>query len=323
MKRRLRPLPAVAAILILAVAPAASAANFPATIPLDGALFQRPEGITTGAGNRIYVGSLANGAIWAGNARTGNGAVINAGEAGRAAAGMDYEDRSGRLWVAGAGTRTVHAFDGRTGALLRSYTLPAATPVGFLNDVVVTRSAVYVTDSNVKQLIVIPLPANGALPEANAITTMALTGAIVYTTGFNANGIVAARGWLIVVQTNEGKLFRVNPSTGETVEITRNTTGFSDAAATIRTGDGLELRGSTLYVVRNNVDSSSSEAVLVHRLGAGLTSARLLGILTSPSLDVSTTATLAAGRLWVVNARFTTPVTPDTDWSITRLPARP
>ena len=318
MKRRLRLLPALAAILILAVAPAASAANFPATIGLPDGF--NPEGITTGAGNRIYVGSLANGAIWAGDARTGKGNVINPGATGRMAVGLDYENRTGRLWVAGGGTRTVHAFDARTGDLLRSYTLPTTTDVGFLNDVVVTRTAVYVTDSNFQQLIVIPLAPNGALPPANAITTKALTGELSYSGGFNANGIVAARGWLILNQSNEGLLFRVDPSTGVTVEIARNTTGFSDTAATIKTGDGLELRGSTLYVVRNNVDGSTSEAVLVHRLGAGLTTARLLGIVTSPDLDVSTTATLAAGRLWVVNARFgaSTP-----EYWITRLPARP
>jgi hypothetical protein len=43
---------------------------------------------------------------------------------------------------------------------------------------------------------------------------------------------------------------------------------------------------------------------------------------TSSGLDVPTTATLAAGRLWAVNARFGTPVTPDTEFWI-RLPARP
>ena len=35
---------------------------------------------------------------------------------------------------------------------------------GFLNDVVVTSHAVYVTDSNIQQLIVIPLGRHGACP---------------------------------------------------------------------------------------------------------------------------------------------------------------
>jgi hypothetical protein len=38
---------------------------------------------------------------------------------------------------------------------------------------------------------------------------------------------------------------------------------------------------------------------------------------------VPTTAAFQAGRLWAVNAQFGTPPTPDTQYWITRLPARP
>lgn len=308
MKRRLVLLTALAATLMVGLAPVTSAANFPARIDLpDG--FQ-PEGITTGAGNRIYVGSLADGAIWAGDARTGKGSVLAAGALGRMAVGLDYEDRSGRLWVAGGGTGMVHALDARTGTLLRSYTLPGAS--GFLNDVVVTGDAVYVTDSNIQQLVVIPLPADGSLPAAGAATLLPLTGDLSFSAGFNANGIVAGRGWLILVQSNEGKLFRVDPSSGTTLEI--GLLGGADVSF----GDGLELRGSTLWVVRNFVGR-----VAVLQLGPRFEKALLLGEVTSSGLDVPTTATLAAGRLWAVNSRFTTPPTPTTDYWITRLPTRP
>jgi hypothetical protein len=80
--------------------------------------------------------------------------------------------------------------------------------------------------------------------------------------------------------------------------------------------DGLELRGNTLYVVGGGV-------VTVVRLGARLASGVVLGEITDPGLDVLTTATVAAGRLSVVNARFTTPPTPATDYRITQLPLRP
>jgi hypothetical protein len=68
--------------------------------------------------------------------------------------------------------------------------------------------------------------------------------------------------------------------------------------------------------VRNQV-----EIVAVYRLGLGLRSARFVRNLTSASLDIPTTAALQADKLWVVNARFGTPVTPETDYWITRLPA--
>jgi hypothetical protein len=41
------------------------------------------------------------------------------------------------------------------------------------------------------------------------------------------------------------------------------------------------------------------------------------------TVDVPTTATITLGGLYVVNARFNTPPTPDTAYWITRLPARP
>ena len=63
--------------------------------------------------------------------------------------------------------------------------------------------------------------------------------------------------------------------------------------------------------------------VTVVRLGARLASGVVLGEITDPGLDVPTTATVAAGRLWVVNARFGTGPTPTTPYWITQLPLRP
>jgi hypothetical protein len=82
--------------------------------------------------------------------------------------------------------------------------------------------------------------------------------------------------------------------------------------------DGLELRGHLLYVVRNN-----DNVVAVVRLGSQLATGTVLGNITDPGLDVPTTATVAAGRLWAVNARFGTGPTPDTEYWITQLPLRP
>lgn len=317
-RRRLGLLPLLASLALAGSAASASGANFPAQIDLPDGF--SPEGITTGAGNRLYVGSLG-GALWAGNARTGTGSVIapapGPSDPPRVVVGVDYDESTGFVWAAGGPLGQVHVFDGRTGDLLHTYQVTG--DVGFLNDVVVTNDAVYVTDSNFQQLIVIDLPADGSVPSDSALSKLPLVGELSFSTGFNANGIVAARGWLILVQTNEGLLFRVDPSTGDTVEIERKLGGFSATSGTILTADGLELRGSTLYVVRNNADGSTEEAVLVHQLGAQLTSARLLRIRTSAALDVSTTATLAAGRLWVVNARFGSP---GPDYWLTRLPAQ-
>jgi hypothetical protein len=56
------------------------------------------------------------------------------------------------------------------------------------------------------------------------------------------------------------------------------------------------------------------------RLDSQLASGAVLGDITDPGLDVPTTATVAAGRLWAVNAWFEiVPPTPDTKYWITQL----
>jgi sugar lactone lactonase YvrE len=315
MKRRLWALTALTLALLVAAGAAPVAAHdgdrhpasFPGRIDLpDG---WAPEGITAGRGTTVFVGSLVDGAIWKGNVRTGRGRVLVPGVAGNVAVGVEYEARANRLWVAGGPTGAVRVYDATSGKLLQTYTF---SPVGFLNDLVVTRGAVFVTDSNIQQLDVIPLGRRGWLPGPTATRTLPLTGDISFVAGqFNANGIVASGGWLIVVNSFTGQLFRVNPRTGRAKEIDLG-------GASVSFGDGLELHGRTLYVVRNQLNE-----VDVFRLGRRLAAARLRGTITSADLDVPTTIAFQAGRLWTVNARFNTPVTPTTPYWITRLPAHP
>jgi hypothetical protein len=284
-------------------APAHSGGMFPTRIDLPDGF--APEGITTGHATTVYVGSLANGAIWQGDARTGEGSILVPGVEGRVAVGVEYDAARQVLWVAGGATGTIRAYDTRTGDLLATYTFDA----GFLNDLVLTRDAVYATDSMMQQLAVVPLSGQ-ELPDPEAATTLPLTGDLEYVEGFNANGIVATRGFLLVVQSNTGLLFRVDPSTGETVQVDLG--GYP-----LTNGDGLELRGSRLFVVRN-MDNLIAEI----RLGRHLTTGTFVRELTSPDFDVPTTATFAAGRLWVVNARFGTAPTPNTEYWITQVASR-
>jgi hypothetical protein len=62
--------------------------------------------------------------------------------------------------------------------------------------------------------------------------------------------------------------------------------------------------------------------VTVIALAARLTGGVVLGDLTDASLDIPSTATVAAGRLWAVNLRFTTRPQPSTRYWITQLPLR-
>ena len=80
------------------------------------------------------------------------------------------------------------------------------------------------------------------------------------------NGIDATPNgrWLVIVQSNTGKLFRVDPSTGATVEIAL---GGQD----VPNGDGILLDGKTLYVVQNTLNK-----IAVIRLNPALTTGRVL-----------------------------------------------
>jgi hypothetical protein len=295
---------------VLASWPATAAPpdNFPDQIDLPPGFF--PEGIESGRGTSVFVGSLVDGAIWRGDVRTGSGGVFADGEPGRASVGIAYEAAQNRLWVAGGGpgfgtgNGDVRVYDASSGTLLGTFIPPGE--VGALNDVAITHDAVYVTDSFNAQLVVIPLPADGSLPSEDSATLLPVSG-VAEAGGPNLNGIVTRSGVLLVGETSTGNLYRVDPDTG----IAEAVVGVD-----LPSPDGLELRGNTLYVVGGGV-------VTVVRLGARLASGVVLGEITDPGLDVPTTANVAAGRLWVVNARFGTGPTPTTPYWITQLPLRP
>jgi len=301
VSRRLAAIPAAALALALTAVPAL-AAPFPGRIDLpDG---WQPEGITAGRGTTVYVGSLATGAIAKVDVRTG--AVdpdFASAAAGRVSVGMDYQDGADRLWVAGGPTSQVRVYDASSGDLLQTYSFTS----GFLNDVVVTRRAVYVTDSNVQQLIVIPLGNGKAVPAPSSAFTLPITGDFLYGAGFNANGIVEFGGYLIVPNSTTGQLFAIDPSTGESAEIL--------PAGSVTAADGLELRGSTLYIIRNALG-------IVDVYGIRGSDLRLLRTIQGVGTDVPTTGAIVAGRLWVVNARFLANPQPTDEYWITQLPLR-
>jgi sugar lactone lactonase YvrE len=276
------------AVVMLAVASGATAAapSYPATIPLKRAF--QPEGISIRA-NTFYVGSIPTGSIFRGDLRTGVGDVYIE-RTGRAAIGLEVDNR-GRLFVAGGPTGKAFVYNARTKADIASYDLAP----GFINDVVVTRTGAYFTNSSRAEIYRIPIGNGGRL--GTTVQTIPLTGAYQHTAGFNANGIEAtANGrWLVIVQTSTGKLFRVNPSTGATTEIALG-------GEIMQNGDGLLLDGKTLYVVQNQLNRIS-----VIRVNAALTSGRLVTRITDARFAIPTTIDDLGRRLYAVNARFGSP----------------
>ncbi|MFL4903135.1 SMP-30/gluconolactonase/LRE family protein [Streptomyces sp. MMS24-I2-30] len=306
-RRRLLTVAAATAAAAALAAPA-DAAPWPTTIPLPNGW--QPEGIAIGAGPYAYLGSLADGSVYRADLRTGAGRIIATGP-GTPAVGLELDGR-GRLFIAGrqAGARVV---DVRSGATLASYPLAATTP-SFANDVVLTERAAWFTDSYQPVLYALPLGPNGVLPGPDGVVRLPLAGDWAQTPGgaVNANGIARTPDGsaLLVVQSGVGLLHRIDTATGRT-----GTVDLGDAAP-LTNGDGLLVTGRTLYVVQNR-----QNAIDVFRLAPDGRSGAFRRRITAPGFDVPTTVAAHGGRLYLPNARFTTPPAPDTPYSVTAVDA--
>ena len=294
----------VAAISAAAVAGANTA--FPNRIELPNGF--QPEGIAV-AGEQFYVGSIPTGAVYRGSLRTGQGSLLVPEQTDRAAIGMKAD--RGRLFVAGGPTGDAYVYNARTGETIAAYELPTSGAT-FVNDVVVTKRAAWFTDSQRAALYRLPLSANGRPGAAAAVQTVEFTGDYRHQAGsFNVNGIDATPNGktLVIVQSGLGKLFTVTPA-GVTKEIAL-------AGAGVPNGDGILLDGKTLYVAQNR-----SNLIAKIALSPNLRSGRVVRRTGKPALDIDVPTTLAehGSRLYAVNARFTTPPVPSTEYWVTKVP---
>jgi hypothetical protein len=286
-------LTAIVASLLVGLPASARAPAFPDRLPLPDGFY--PEGIAIGSGQDFFVGSLLDGSLYRGDLRTGEGDVIAPGAQGRWLVGLDHDARSGLVWGAGIddGLGAVLAFDAATGELVHVVAIPDS---GFLNDVVVTRQALYLTDSFADRLWRVPLGAAGH-PTGPA-TAVPLSGDFELVTEgdlpLNLNGIDATPDgrWLVAVHTSLGVLYRIDPATGEASTIDL-------AGASIPSGDGVLLLGRTLYVVQNFLNQ-----VAVVDLRPGFGSGAVVDTITSDGFRIPTTVARAGNRLYLVNARF-------------------
>lgn len=299
--RRALLLTAITLPLLLAVSIASSptparADEFPSVIQLpDG---WQPEGIVV-ANGMLYSGSRRHGGIYAASLETGLGQILVPGREGSSATGLKFDDRSGYIFAAGAANGDLNVYDSASGARVGSYKLAGTPGPTFINDVIITPSAAYLTDSMRPVLYRVPLGQNGDLPAPNEVQVINLTGDYVHQTGFNLNGIEAASDdKLIVVQTNTGLLFEVNPFTGRSTRIVLGspTLPFGD---TVVGGDGLLLDGTTFYVVRG-----AANEVAKIEFSADYSTGHIITRLVDPNFDTPTTVTRSGAKIYVVNGRF-------------------
>jgi hypothetical protein len=220
------------------------------------------EGIELGKGHEFFVGansfsslfgpypvSWLAGAIYKGNLRTGVGDYLVA-PTGKSASGLSYDPRTDYLYAAtGFGDFTemgVTVYDASSGDVITEITFGDGTGIT-INDCLVTRRAVYCTDSINPNLYKLVLGKGGRLP-SNPVVEVIPMPDFGMVPGFNANGLVGDFDGkqLVIVNITSGVLYLVDTASGDAspLEIEGAEQLFPD-------GDGLYLEGRTLYIMQN------------------------------------------------------------------------
>lgn len=254
-----------------------------------------PEGVAWDTRSKtFFTGTTANGTIYRGTLRDKTPEVWIKGANGRAAIGM--KAKHGLLYVAGGATGTITVYRIKTKAVVARFQTGTG---GFLNDLVVTKRGVFVTDSLrpvVWRVTAAQVKAGGGTPRQIAVSPE-----IPYGNGFALNGIVAYHGGrtLVVVHSTLGRLYRISqPGVKRTI---------TQLTAPTVNGDGLLVdKGRLIAVV------GEPARLVFLKLNAKRTAARLVKTRTDPTFERPSTIARAGKRYLVVNADFTTNTPPFT-----------
>ncbi|GAA4635976.1 hypothetical protein GCM10023196_083800 [Actinoallomurus vinaceus] len=268
------------------------------TIPGDKVF---PEGVAADAASGVfYVSGTTDGTIYRGRLdRPGLEVFLPGGTDGRTTA-IGLKLRAGRLYVAGGATGQMWVYDTRSRALVRRFDTGLRSGT-FVNDAAFDRAGnAYFTDSTAPVLWRVPASAvrtGGATAPAQRF--LDLTGTVVrYESGFNLNGIApeADGRHLLTVQSNTGKLFRIDLPTRKVTEV-------AVTGGALTTGDGLLRLGRRVLVVRHIATATEHVEGVVALTVRGST-ARVRSTYTDPTFHWPTAAAPARGRILVVNSQF-------------------
>jgi len=300
---------------------AAAQQNWPETIVIPAGF--EAEGIELGKGHEFFLGAFSfssffgeaffgvphepselAGAIYKGNLRTGEGAIL-APPTGKPVGGLSYDPRTDYLYAAtGFGDlltgsfidQGVIVYDASSGDVITEITFGDGIVI---NDVLVTRTGVYCTDSLNANLYKLVLEKGGRLPSTPVFEVIPMDG-FVMVDGFNANGLAGDYDGkqLVIVNISTGVLYRVDTASGEAspIEIEGAEQLFVD-------GDGLYLHGRTLYIMQN-----FSDKIAVVQLSGDLSRGEFIRNIPGKGeinpLDIATTIVGFGNGIYAINTHL-------------------
>lgn len=301
---------ALAALAIVAVENSSASADalagrepdnrLPATYVVSERPGVLPEGIGVGRHGTFYVTSSATGAVYRGNIRDRRMTpFIPAGADGRHSALGVHVDSAERIFVTGASALDVYS---RNGTLLAHRPAPAgAIGPASLNDLVITRDAVYVTDFANPVVLRASLH-HGRVGTLRPWVDVSDTEPNLPPQFWFLNGIDVSQDGRTLLVSSQGleKLLRIRIEDRRHDEVDLGSVPFA--------ADGLELNGTTLLAVLN-VDAPTGQGVYVAKLEPDLATGRVVAAVSGPAspFDSPTTLARVGGRVLVVNSQLDHP----------------
>ncbi|TET99515.1 MAG: hypothetical protein E3J30_04395 [Anaerolineales bacterium] len=265
------------------------------------------EGIEMGKDQDFFVGTVSwsgnltkAGAIYKGNLITGEGQIL-VPPTGKPVAGLSYDARTDYLYAA---TGHSGGFAGpRWEQGLKVYTATSGRLLGeiifgdelVINDVLVTETAVYCTDSVSTTLYKLPLENDGKV-FSSTVEKIEMTGFEMDPEGFNANGLVGDFDGkeLVIINISTGVLYLVDTESGAASPV--NIQGDEQLFAN---GDGLYMDGRTLYIMQN-----FAQKIAVVELSDDLTQGTFVKNILSDDFSIPTTITGFGNCIYAINTHF-------------------
>lgn len=290
-----------------------------------------PEGFAIGKGHTAY-NSSPLGSIYKVDLRSGQGEVLVPVQnpdplSACVILGMRVDPRTNYLYAAGCFNGNAFVYDADTGALIMEYQLNNSPEFGVVNDLTITKDAVYFTDSFRPVLYRLPLSKNGGLPlDPGAATEIPLPDEFILDPENDpccgGNGIVSTPNGktLIIGHSNLARLYRFDTATGDVDQIAVDgpLSGFLD---------GIAMQGDTLYIMTPYDFPGppvSIDRIQVVELDKGNLSGTLVDTITDPdNLDGVASGAIFGNSLYVNNARYATFPEPNTPYWLTKLNTRP